>query len=79
MKLIHKFISLEEKEPKDKLNQEQPLPNRMLHWNYTEGQQEELHMAIAASKYHRISILVYGIMIKSYRQKFYMYPVINDK
>lgn len=79
MELNHRFSSLEEKEQKDKLNQEQAqeleysedtvttsspkteqgtsrekpqwedtLTNRMLHWNYTEGQQEELHKAIAA-------------------------------
>lgn len=79
MELNHRFSSLEEKEQKDKLNQEQEqeleysedaystsnqnteqspgrekpqwedtLTNRMLHWNYSEEQQEELHKAIAA-------------------------------
>lgn len=75
----HRFTSLEEKEQKDKLNEEQAheleysqetdsevqhktefvskrekpewedtLTNRMLHWNYTEGQKEELQKAVAA-------------------------------
>ena len=79
MELNHRFSSLEEKEQKDKLNQEQEqeleysedafatmsqnteqsisrekpqwedtLTNRILHWNYSEEQQEELHKAIAA-------------------------------
>ena len=77
--LNHRFTSLEEKEQKDKLNEEQAqeleysqetdtvvqhktepvskrekpewedtLTNRMLHWNYTEGQKEELQKAVAA-------------------------------
>lgn len=77
--LNHRFSSLEEKEQKDKLNQEQAreleyseeaviktqlepknttkrmkpgwedtLTNRMLHWNYTEGQKEVLQKAVAA-------------------------------
>lgn len=77
--LYHRFTSLEEKEQKDKLNEEQAqeleylqdtdaevqvkpaalprrekpewedtLTNRMLHWNYTEGQKEELQKAVAA-------------------------------
>lgn len=79
VELNHRFSSMEEKEQKEKLNQEQAqeleysqdsesdvkqktesaplrkkpewedtLTNRMLHWNYTEGQKEELQKAVAA-------------------------------
>lgn len=79
VELNHRFTSLEEKEQKEKLNQEQAqeleysqdteseeqlkpeavirrekpdwedtITNRMLHWNYTEGQKEELQKAFEA-------------------------------
>ena len=35
------------KDGREKPQWEDTLTNRMLHWNYTEGQQEELHKAIA--------------------------------
>lgn len=98
------FTSLEEKEQKDKLNEEQAqeleysqktdsviqhktefvskrvkpewedtLTNRMLHWNYTEGQKEELQKAVAA-KIPKSVIMDYfypDISVEQMRDRFY--------
>lgn len=105
MELNHRFSSLEEKEQKDKLNQEQAqeleyseetaseqkqetktafnreksewedtLTNRMLHWNYMEGQKAELYKAME-KKVSKAVIMQYfypDIGVETMHEKFTM-------
>ncbi|MCQ4756932.1 MAG: type IV secretory system conjugative DNA transfer family protein [Anaerostipes sp.] len=104
VELNHRFTSLEEKEQKEKLNQEQAqeleysqdteaevqqkqelvskrekpewedtITNRMLHWNYTEGQKEELQKAFEA-KIPKAVIMEYfypDVNVVEMRDRFY--------